>query len=121
MKTLSYAQRFDMPSFTRSSDGGKMPNDTGWQTRHLAALQTPKGFESAIVGLIRAWAIYADSHKARYDSGIGEDGLLGDFWSQMSKQLRGLLDGETGRLDCGTLATFISETLKAEGFDPDTL
>lgn len=120
-KVTSYTQRLRMPSFTRSSDGGKMPNDTGWQTRHLEALTLPQGAELPIVTLLSAWANYADRHKLRYESGIGEDYVLGPAWAKIGASIRTLLNGESGRLDCGTLDSFLCTTLAAEGYNPDEL
>lgn len=113
----TYTQTFFQPTFTRA-DGGKMPNDTGWQTRHHAAITWPQNEESPLVSLIGGWALYADLHKARYESGIGEDGVLGECWARIGVELLGLLNGESGRLDCGTLDGFIRDTLTAEGHNP---
>jgi hypothetical protein len=66
--------------------------------------------------LIRGWALYADAHRERYGSGIGDDGVLGPEWAKMGEAIRGLLNGDIGSLDAGTLDAFIGETLRAEGF-----
>ena len=113
---IYYTRIFRHPTFVNRTTGKVMPNDTKWQDRHLAAIQAPSGFESAIVGMIDAWATYADKHRMRYDSGIGADHVLGDSWMEIGRGIRALLNGETGRLDCGTLDGFICETLNAEGF-----
>ena len=113
---MAYAQAFRNPSFINSATGKVMPNDTGWQTPHLAALSAPRDFEREIVALIEAWARYADTHLARYATGIGNDGVLGDAWMEIARGIRALLNGETGRLDCGMLDGFICDTLAAEGF-----
>lgn len=111
-----YAKTFRNPSFVNPSTGKIMPNDTGWQTRHLSALDSPKGFEIAIVRLIEAWAHYADAHHRRYESKLGNDSYLGPIWNDLGKSIHDLLDGETGRLDCGTLSSFIHNTRLYEGF-----
>lgn len=50
----------------------------GWSRRYLAAIACPRpGLEAAFVGLLRAWLEYADAHQSRYESGIGEDSVLG--------------------------------------------
>jgi hypothetical protein len=41
---------------------------------------------------------------------------MGPEWFALGKAIHGLLDGETGRLDCGTLSTIIHDTAAAEGF-----
>lgn len=113
---MSYLPKLHHPAFTRVSDGGKMPNTIGWQDRHIAAIREPRGPEGAIIGLIAAWASYADTHKARYESGIGQDGVLGPAWQAIGENIRTLLNGECGRFDCGTLDGFLCDTLYAEGY-----
>lgn len=94
----------------------KLPGD--WKERHNAAtMSLGRPFESAIVHMLEAWARYADDHRARYESPIGEDYVLGPEWRDIGLGIRGLLNGETGRLDCGTLDGFILDTLKAEGIE----
>jgi hypothetical protein len=99
----------------------KMPNTGGWQDRHDAAVDgvNPRPFEQ-VAGMIQGWAAYACAHKARYDSPIGDDGVMGDYWESMGDALRGLLNGETGRLDCGTLDGFILKTMKEHGINTET-
>jgi len=70
--------------------------------------------------MLRGWLTYADRHQARYHSGIGADGVLGDEWAALGHAILGLLNGETGRLDCGTLDALIRGTLVAEGFGSDS-
>ena len=95
---------------------------TGWSARHRAALRAPRGpFEPAYVHLLRGWLCYADAHREQYHSGIGDDGVLGPHWARIGADLRGLLNGELGRLDGGTLDGLICRTLEAEGFDPNRL
>lgn len=115
----SYFARLFNPTFVNPTTGVKMPNDTGWQTRHVAALRSPHGPETGIALMLEGWAKYADAHRARYESGIGEDYVLGDEWETIGRSIRALLNGECGRFDCGTLDAFLSDTLHAEGFDPD--
>ena len=98
----------------------KSPDTAGWKSRHIAAIRAPRlGFERAIVRGIRSWLEYAQAHKRRYESGIGKDGHLGEIWAAQGRALHDLLDGETGRLDCGTLSTIIHRALRAEGFGED--
>ncbi len=97
-------------------------NMGGWQERHMNAVRTPtKAATRVMVGMIGAWLEYADTHKAKYGSGIGDDGVLGDYWAQMGVALLGMLNGDCGSLDCGTLDGVILDAMKAEGFDPDTM
>jgi hypothetical protein len=99
----------------------RMPkgNMGGWQERHTLAVRAPRGAEGPIVNLLDAWTRYANQHAARYDSGIGSDGVLGPEWATIGRAIRGLLNGESGRLDCGTLDGFILDTLKSEGFEEE--
>ena len=71
--------------------------------RHHEALQNPKGVERAVVGMRKALLDYAAQYEERFGSHIGDDGVLGDCWLQIARGYLGLLNGETGRLDCGTL------------------
>lgn len=104
----------------------KLGNMNGWQDRHNAAIPTYNpllrgiAFESAMVAMLRAWAQYADDHKARYDSAIGDAGVLGAHWQAIGLGLRGLLNGDCGaRLDCGTLDAFIMNMLQVNGCEEE--
>src|SRR5574338_930214 len=119
-----YRGSFRNPAFVNRTTGKPLPDTGGWQGRHMAAIRAAvnganNDHEGSIVRMIDAWASYADAHRARYESGIGDDGVLGDEWEAMGRAIRALLNGESGRLDCGTLDAFIPDTLNAEGFDPD--
>lgn len=85
--------------------GEVMPNTGDWQGRHLQAWSfAPRGsFPWCLQRMIAEWCAYAEAHWLRYDSPIGQDGVLGDEWARMGKALRGMLNGETGNLDCGTV------------------
>jgi hypothetical protein len=48
-------------------------------------------------------AEYADAHERQYSSKIGADGVLGREWLDALRGVRGLLNGELGRFDGGTL------------------
>jgi hypothetical protein len=85
-----------------------------WGLRHAEAMTSPaRGFEASLVTMLRAWAEYADAHVARYESPI--DAVLGQSWQEIGEALIGLLNGETGRLDCGTLDGLIRDIAAAEG------
>lgn len=89
-----------------------------WAKNHATVWNRAKnhtsGSEAAIRRMIEAAAWYADSHRSRYESGIGEDGFLGPIWADQVKGIRGLLNGETGGYDCGTLDSLLIDMLKAE-------
>jgi len=90
-----------------------------WAARHLAAWDHPQGIEKGIVQLTWAAAMYADAHRAKFDSGVGDDSFLGPEWESIVRSIRTLLNGELGRLDGGTLDGILSEMLTAEGFNVD--
>ena len=74
--------------------------------------------EVPIVALCRAWARYADTYTARFDGDlVGTDYVLGLHWLAIGKAIVGLLNGPTGRLDCGTLDAWVRDTVVAQGFD----
>lgn len=77
--------------------------NSSFAVRHNEACEHPQKLERAIVAFCRALNDYARTHLLRYGSPIGEDGVLGQDWEVMARALIGLLNGETGRLDCGTL------------------
>jgi hypothetical protein len=84
---------------------------------HHAAMRLPRaGFEAAIVGMLNAWLEYEITQTTRYQSEIGADYVLGPAWEAMGHAIRGLLNGETGRLDCGTIDGIICNRLRAQGF-----
>jgi hypothetical protein len=101
----------------------KATKKTGWDIRHNSALGAAINgavnvpFESPIARMLESWGEYAKAHRARYESKIGDDGVLGQEWEAIGIGIRGLLNGETGRLDCGTLDAFILDTLSENGVD----
>lgn len=88
---------------------------TGWDKRHNVALDQPQGPEVAIVTLLLGLETYIVSHKARYDSDVWDDGVLAYGVVDIVKGIRTLLNGETGRLDCGTIDGRMCELLKLCG------
>ena len=89
-----------------------------WKRRHREAMRDPhSGFELAIVEMYDALGEYADAHRNTCDSPIGDDGVLGEEWKQIALGVIGLLNGETGRLDCGTLDRQIREMAAANGVE----
>lgn len=88
-----------------------------WQARHVEAMRNPIKGEKPIVQTLDALKDYAFWHKVRYDSLIGEDGVLGQYWADIANGLIGLLNGETGRLDCGLIDGQIRELAKVNEVD----
>ena len=103
-----------------------MPNTGGWKDRHNTAIilggvnSTARPFETAVAQMIVGWGRYAQDHKKEYGTPIGDDGIIGAAWLEVGKGLIDLLNGQTGRLDCGTLDAFIRDTVHENGF-PDEL
>lgn len=113
----------------RSPDrnGWKQRHDTAWKMQepslHLRMIDTnaPILHEQAMIAMLKGWQLYANSHAVRFGEPIGNDHFLGPQWLKIGKSLRALLNGETGRLDCGTVDGFILDTLKEHGFGEDDL
>jgi len=88
--------------------------DAAYLQEHRSAIARSRaGFESAVLELLRALAEYADAHRECYESDVGDDGILGDHFEEIARGLLGLLNGETGRLDCGTLDRAIRQLCQA--------
>jgi hypothetical protein len=71
--------------------------------------------------MLRGLARYADAHFRRFESPIGKDYFLGVYWGEALRGVRGMLNGELGRLDAGTLDATILAMYKAAGFEGDEL
>lgn len=85
---------------------------------HEAAMAAPnRGFERALVKMFDGWLEYRQAHRERYDDGIGADGVIGEEWISVGDALRGLLNGETGRISPGRMHSSITETLRQEGHE----
>lgn len=105
-------------AITKASANASGRGGNGWGDRHVRAWQAPCGPERPIRSLIVGLAQYADTHRDRFESDISEDYLLGrDYWLSMWKGARGLLNGELGRLDGGTLDGLLIDILEAAGFE----
>ncbi len=100
----------------------KGPSDNGWIERHQEAVLCPRpDYEQALVEMLSSWLRYADAVTNCWESGIGQDGVLGTEWAAIGSGLRGLLNGEIGRLDGGTVDSILVNALTDEGFDPDNI
>lgn len=103
----------------------KYPNTGGWQDRHdtewrsVGAGRVSHG--ACIAAMLKSWQGYAIAHKARFDVPLGEDYVLGAEWARIGGALRGLLNGLTDNLDCGTVDAFILNTAKQHGITEDQL
>lgn len=86
-----------------------------WQVLHVEALRNPVGFEIPIEALLRGFLTYSAEHRRRYEASIGGDAVLCDPWVEIGKALLKLLNGETGRLDCGTIDRIVRNEFRANG------
>ena len=77
-------------------------------------------FDTPIGEMLRALAKYADHHAKRFGP-LGDDYFLGAAWLDCIKGVRAMLNGETGRLDCGDVDRAIIDVAKAAGFPEDRL
>lgn len=103
----------------------KGSNGEEWARRHMMAWEFGdasrdpgmKRMEAIVRDNIIAWARYGEQHRMLYHSNIGDDGVLGVAFKSMGMALRYMLNGETGRLDCGTLDKLILDIAEACGVD----
>jgi hypothetical protein len=100
----------------RASNGP--PDSKEWARSHIEAwLLGTSIYAVCFTRMIQALALYADAHNTRYGSPIGEDDVLGGAWADATYAVRGLLDGELGGLDGGTLDRMLVGMLRREGFE----
>lgn len=101
----------------------RTPTDiTGYIARHRKAWHTQEcGIERAIRLGIESLADMAADYEARLGSTIGSDYVLGEYWLGMAKGLKGMLDGETGALDCGFCSAAIRNLAELAGFNEEDL
>jgi hypothetical protein len=70
----------------------------------------------ALRAMLEGWARYADIYRDRYESSVGDDGVLGDEWAAIGRALYAMLCGELGGFDAGSLSTNIREILEDNGY-----
>lgn len=92
---------------------------------HRSASIALRNFEGALRNMLRGWVEYADAHDVHYSAANGERSLLGsDYvigpeWLTIGHALLELLNGETGRFDCGSLHRNIKRAMREAGFSED--
>lgn len=91
-----------------------------WVQQHATASRH-RWHGQAIAQMLRGWSLYAKAHKLRYGSPIAEDGYLGEMWMEIGLALRGLLDGELGGFDGGSLDHNIRECLLQNGYTEEEI
>ena len=94
-----------------------VPHVDAWAQRSGNPRELAAG---AVAAAVTAWARYADAHYALYDNRIGDDAVIGEGWKSWGKSLLGLLNGETGKLDCGTVDKMIREIAELNGVELDS-
>ncbi len=88
--------------------------------RHGNPLLDPRSIERPIVHMVRALEEY-DRVLRNAACPVSEDYILGPIWLTLAYNLIGLLNGPTGRLDCGPIDSYVREMVKKAGFDRETL
>lgn len=83
-----------------------------WKIRHLAAWR-----RHPVANMLDAWARVGELHRAKLETTIGADGVLGPQWQAIGLGIRGLLNGDLGDLDAGECDRFILATLAKEGME----
>lgn len=93
-----------------------------WRYRHNRALQDPEGPEVGIVLLRRAIGQYVIEAELAGANSPGEwrDYVLGPEVGKLLSAFRGLLNGEVGRLDAGTLDMWARGMADRIGYDLGT-
>ncbi len=87
-----------------------------WIARHRNAMVYPRTLhEKGIVQIIKGLRDYA---KASNELGykMGEDYVLGVEFHKIVSGLHGLLNGNTDRLDCGSIESLLVQLLRDEDF-----
>lgn len=85
--------------------------------RHHKAYRAPrKGFEAALVSMIEGIDQYADAHLQAHGTNVADDGVIGASLAGALFAVRGLLDGELGRLDGGELWGKLDAVAKRAGW-----
>ena len=93
------------------------PASGPWAERHNAAVLCPRASEAGILKACEALRIIATSYAENCDGPIGNDGVLGPCWADMARGVLGLLNGDCGRLDCGTVDHYIRNLYIRQGFE----
>ena len=83
--------------------------------RFVSEASNVKTFSGWTLSILIGAAIYADEHLKRYGSNLGEDQVLGEAFRELLTGVHGLLNGETGGADCGTISHMIDAVLEAAG------
>ena|SRR5690348_2703764 len=103
-------------------DLGLASTDTWrWKAGHNDAVTSAphtrgSSFDGALVNMLKGWYDYAALHEDRFEAKVAEDYVLGPQWFAVGTALLVLLNGDTGRLDAGTVDRFIRDTMVKAGY-----
>ncbi len=98
----------------------RTPDDAnGYIARHRKAWTMGYGFECCIVRQIYYLAMYAAEYESKFESKLASDYVLGEYWADMVRGVRGLLNGPTGGLDAGFCDAEICNIWREAGFTED--
>lgn len=89
-----------------------------WGEKHCNAWRGG-GAAGALAAMVVGAATYADIHFRGHESSIGNDGVLGEEWLAILQAINGLLNGEVGALDCGTVHSLLRVMAENEGLRLD--
>lgn len=91
-----------------------------WLARHHLALGQPRGIEIPIVSFRKGLLEYGLQHAVEFQGcRLGGDSALGVAWLEMARGFIALLNGPTGRLDCGTLDGEVRRWAEQFGFEEE--
>ena len=104
---------------THNSDGRETVN--AYQHRMAVYGGATNSHGRALKTLLGAWEAYAKACHAEYDDtdDTQMDYVIGPYWAEVGLAIKRLLDGDTGGLDCGSIAHNITAAIEAEGFQTD--
>lgn len=108
----AYCTRLVQDSLWQTGD--KAFAENAWGRRHVRAWGS-----EPIARMVEAAATYADDYRKRYGVLIGDDGVLGQAWLTVVKGICGLLNGECGGLDCGTVDALLRDMAASQGFEDE--
>lgn len=91
-----------------------------WWSAHVRAVVDPMRFEKPIILLMDGLEAYANQYRSAYmESSLSDDGVLGTEWLSIARALVGLLNGEHGRLDAGTVDAWVRALAREHGFEEE--
>ena len=102
---------------TKNSDGETSVK--AYQHQRAAELGETNDAGRSLMKMLAGWEDYTEAYEKRYEGPIGDDGVIGRYWAETGLAIKRLLDGETGGLDCGSIASNITASIEAQGMKTD--